>query len=81
VRAWGLTPIAPHDLTYLDDVEADAEALVIQDGTTSISRLMNALNEPATDLLKHLELEEKAIGPAIYWSGTNGHMQVTEIEF
>jgi iron-sulfur cluster repair protein YtfE (RIC family) len=49
----------------LDEIEASAKALVLEDGTSIRVRLVNALGDLATDLLAHLEWEEEALGPTI----------------
>ena len=49
----------------LDEIEASARALVLEDGTSIRVRLVNALGDLATDLLAHLEWEEEALGPTI----------------
>ncbi len=59
----------------LDEIEASANALVVEDGSanalvvedgTSIRvRIVTALGDLATDLLAHLAFEEEALGPTI----------------
>jgi iron-sulfur cluster repair protein YtfE (RIC family) len=49
----------------LDEIEASARALVLEDGTSIRVRIINALGDLATDLLAHLEWEEEALGPTI----------------
>lgn len=49
----------------LDQIEASANALGAQDGTTPRARLVQALNDLSTDLLAHLAFEEEAIGPTL----------------
>ncbi len=49
----------------LDEIEASAKALVLEDGTSIRVRLVNALGDLATDLLAHLEWEEEALGPTL----------------
>jgi iron-sulfur cluster repair protein YtfE (RIC family) len=49
----------------LDEIEAGANALLVQDGTTARTRVVDALNDLATDLLAHLAFEEEAIGPTL----------------
>jgi iron-sulfur cluster repair protein YtfE (RIC family) len=49
----------------LDEIEASARALVLEDGTSIRVRIINALGDLATDLLAHLEWEEDALGPTI----------------
>jgi hemerythrin superfamily protein len=49
----------------LDEIEAGADALLVQDGMTTRVRVVDALNDLTTDLLAHLEFEEEAIGPVL----------------
>lgn len=49
----------------LDEIEAGADAFLVQDGMTTRTRVVDALNDLATDLLAHLEFEEEAIGPVL----------------
>jgi iron-sulfur cluster repair protein YtfE (RIC family) len=49
----------------LDEIEAGADALLVQDGMTTRVRVVDALNDLTTDLLAHLEFEEEAIGPIL----------------
>jgi len=49
----------------LDEIEASANALVVEDGTSIRVRIVTALGDLATDLLAHLAFEEEALGPTI----------------
>ena len=49
----------------LDEIEASANALVVEDGASIRVRIVNALDDLATDLLAHLAWEEEALGPTI----------------
>ena len=49
----------------LDEIEASTDALVAQDETTTRTRVVDAQNDLATDLLAHLAFEEEAIGPIL----------------
>lgn len=51
--------------SLLDQIEASTDALLVEDGTTARTRVVDALNDLATDLLVHLEFEEEAIGPTL----------------
>ncbi len=51
--------------SLLDEIEVGAKALLLQDGTTARTRVVDALNDLATDLLAHLAFEEEAIGPTL----------------
>jgi iron-sulfur cluster repair protein YtfE (RIC family) len=49
----------------LDEIEASANALVVEVGTSIRVRIVTALGDLATDLLAHLAFEEEALGPTI----------------
>ena len=49
----------------LDEIEASANALVVEDDTSIRERIVTALGDLATDLLAHLAFEEEALGPTI----------------
>jgi hemerythrin-like domain-containing protein len=49
----------------LDEIEAGANALLMQEGTTIRTQVVDALNALATDLLAHLAFEEEALGLTI----------------
>jgi len=49
----------------LDEVEAAADALVVEDTAAARARLVSALTVLESDLLAHLSYEEESIGPAI----------------
>ncbi len=49
----------------LDEIEASASALVVEDGTGIRSQIVTALGDLATDLLAHLAFEEEALGPTL----------------
>ena len=49
----------------LDEIEASANALVVEDGTSIRERIVTALGDLATDLLAHLAFEEEALGPTL----------------
>ena len=49
----------------LDEIEAGANGLLVQEGTTIRTRVVDALNALATDLLAHLAFEEEALEPTI----------------
>ena len=49
----------------LDEVEAAADALVVDDAVDARARLVTALGNLESDLLAHLDYEEEALGPAI----------------
>ena len=49
----------------LDAIEAGANALLVQEGTTIRTQVVDALNALAADLLAHLTFEEEALGPTI----------------
>jgi iron-sulfur cluster repair protein YtfE (RIC family) len=51
--------------SLLDQIEAGTDALSRQDGAAARTRVADALNDLATDLLAHLQFEEAAIGPTI----------------
>ncbi len=49
----------------LDEIEASASALVVDDSTGIRSQIVTALGDLATDLLAHLAFEEEALGPTL----------------
>ena len=51
--------------SLLDEIEAGADALLVEDGSTARTRIVDALSDLATDLLAHLAFEEEAIGPTL----------------
>ena len=59
------TPYPPQVSRLLDEIEASANALVVEDGASIRVRIVNALDDLATDLLAHLAWEEEALGPTI----------------
>jgi hypothetical protein len=54
----------------LDEVEAAADALVVEDALDARARVVTALGDLSAGLLAHLTYEEEAIGPTILeWDG------------
>ena len=49
----------------LDEIEASASALVVDDSTGIRSRIVTVLGDLATDLLVHLAFEEETLSPTI----------------
>ncbi len=57
----------------LDEVEAAADALVVDDTAAVRARVVACLGDLGADLLAHLAFEEESIGPAILaWEGWPG---------
>ena len=56
---------APDDTQRVDEVEAAADALVLEDAVDIRARIIKALGDLRSELIAHLSYEEQMAGPTI----------------